>query len=114
MDELNDQQLLKSYTDGKSEAAFATLVARHLRLVYSTALRFTGETHGAEGISQAVFIILTRKTAAIPANAVLPGWLQLTAWLTAANYIRSESRHRQRKQAAVMQSAINEPVAADS
>ena len=61
MPELDDQQLLREFTETSSEGAFAVLVARHVNLVYSTALRFAGKPHHAEEITQAVFIILARK-----------------------------------------------------
>ena len=35
MNSLSDQQLLRAYTERRSEAAFAELVRRHLDLVYS-------------------------------------------------------------------------------
>ena len=46
------------YARTDSEAAFATLVARYVNLVYSAGLRFTGNPHHAQEIAQAVFIIL--------------------------------------------------------
>src|ERR1017187_310416 len=61
MSELDDHQLLAEFARENSEAAFAALVQRHVNLVYSTALRSTGNAHAAEEISQAVFIILARK-----------------------------------------------------
>ena len=59
MPELNDHELLAEFARTESESAFATLVARHVNLVHSTALRFTGNPHHAEEITQAVFIIDT-------------------------------------------------------
>jgi len=42
--------------------AFATLVARHVNKVYSVVLRHTGNPRQAEEITQAVFVILARKS----------------------------------------------------
>jgi DNA-directed RNA polymerase specialized sigma24 family protein len=61
MTELDDHELLAQYVHTESDAAFAILVERYVNLVYSAALRFTGNPHHAEEISQAVFIILARK-----------------------------------------------------
>ena len=95
-----------------SEAAFAALVARYVNLVYSTALRFTGNPHHAEEITQAVFIILARKAGGLLRGAVLSGWLYQTARLTAANFVKGEIRRHRREQEAYMQSILNEPEAA--
>ncbi len=85
MPELNDHELLDEFARTESEAAFATLVARYVNLVHSTALRFTGNPHHAEEITQAVFIILARKAGSLSPRVVLSGWLYRTARFTAAN-----------------------------
>ena len=109
MPEPDDQQLLSEFTGANSEAAFAALVARYVNLVYSTALRFAGNAEAAEEISQAVFIILARKAASFKKCVVLSGWLYQTARLTAANYVKRETRRQRREQEAYMQSTLNEP-----
>jgi RNA polymerase sigma factor (sigma-70 family) len=109
MRELDDQQLLAEFARTESEPAFASLVARHVNLVYSTALRFTGNTHHAEEITQAVFIILARKSATLSPRVVLSGWLYQTARLTAANFTKCEIRRQHREQEAYMQSTLAEP-----
>ncbi len=79
MPELDDQQLLAEFTGANSETAFATLVERYVNLVYSTALRFTGNPQAAEEISQAGVIIFARKAGslrrvvcAVPAGSIRP------------------------------------------
>jgi RNA polymerase sigma factor (sigma-70 family) len=104
----DDITLLREFSATESEAAFAALVSRHLNLVYSVALRSTGNVHAAQEISQAVFIILARKAANWPQHAVLSGWLYQTTRLTAANFLRGEIRRQQREQEAYMQSTLNE------
>jgi RNA polymerase sigma factor (sigma-70 family) len=105
----DDHQLLTLFTQTDSQAAFATLVQRHVNLVYSVALRKTGQAHAAEEITQAVFIILARKADKLPAATVISGWLYQTTRLTAANYLRTESRRIRREQEAFMQSQPGEP-----
>ena len=108
MPELNDHELLAEFARSESETAFATLVARHVNLVYSAALRFSGNPDSAKEISQAVFIIMARKAGKLSSRIVLSGWLYQTARLTAANWVKSETRRQQREQEAYMQSTSNE------
>ena len=109
MPELDDQQLLREFAETNSETVFATLVARHVNLVYSAALRFSGNPHRAEEVTQAVFIILARKAKSLGDKTVLSGWLYQTARLTAANVVKGEIRRQRREQEAYMQSTLNEP-----
>jgi uncharacterized protein (TIGR03435 family) len=102
----DDMELLNDYAAQNSEAAFAKIVARHLNLVYSVALRHVGNPHEAEEITQAVFVILARKAGALRKGTVLSAWLFHTARLTAANFLRSEIRRARREQEAFMQSQM--------
>jgi RNA polymerase sigma factor (sigma-70 family) len=108
MPELDDIALLKQFAETDSEPAFAGIVSHHLNLVYSTALRSVGNAHAAQEISQAVFIILARKAKSLGAKTILSGWLYQTTRLTAANFLRTEIRRRNREQEAFMQSTLNE------
>ena len=69
----NDMDLVREFARHNSETAFAELVRRHINLVYSVAIRFTGNTGDAQDVAQAVFIILARKAASLPARNVLTG-----------------------------------------
>src|SRR5665213_892636 len=98
MQELADNALLRQYAERGSEEAFAGLVARHVNKVYSVALRQTGNPHQAEEITQAVFVILARKSTSLGKRVHLEGWLHQTARLTARAFIRSEIRRARREQ----------------
>lgn len=108
MAEPTDIALLQDYALRNSEEAFATLAQRHIRLVYSVALRQLGNPHQAEEVTQAVFIILARKATGFRRGTTLTGWLYQTARLTTANFLRSERRRHRREQEAHMQSEIRE------
>src|SRR6185503_18081649 len=73
------------------------------------ALRHSGRPDAAEEITQAVFIILAKKSASLRPGTILSGWLYQTARLASANYRRTEIRRQQREQEAYMQSLANEP-----
>ena len=100
--------LLRQYVENHSDEAFALLVAQHINLVYSVALRQVGNPHQAEEITQAVFIILAKKAAELRHNKALSSWLFQAAYLTANNFVRSEIRRHCREQEAFMQSSLNE------
>jgi RNA polymerase sigma factor (sigma-70 family) len=108
MQELDDMALLRNYVENNSEEAFAALVTRHINKVYSVALRHTGNPHQAEEITQAVFVILARKSRHLGGRVILSGWLYQTARLTAVTFVRSAIRRARREQEAYMQSILNE------
>jgi len=106
---LDDAELLAAYVTEHSEEAFATLVERHVSLVYSSALRQVRDPHLAEEITQAVFIILARKAGNLRKETILAGWLCRTARYAACNILKAEYRRHHREQEAHMNSILNEP-----
>ena len=103
----DDRQLLTRFADDGSEAAFGELVARHVALVYSAALRQTGgDTHLAQDIAQLVFTDLARKARALSENVLLPGWLHRATIFAARQILRGERRRRAREQEALTMNAI--------
>jgi RNA polymerase sigma factor (sigma-70 family) len=76
--------------------------------VYSVALRHTRNPYQAEEITQAVFVILAKKSQSLGKRVVLSGWLYETSRLTAVTFIRSEIRRVRREQEAYMQTVLNE------
>ena len=107
----DDMELVREYARQDSGEAFAALVSRHVNLVYSVALRQTGDAHLAEEITQAVFIVLARKAKSLGDKTILSGWLCRTARNVSANALTIQRRRQRREQEAYMQSLLNEPTA---
>ena len=103
----DDMTLVREFAASRSDAAFATLVQRHLGLVHSAALRQAGDAHLAGDITQAVFIILARKAATLGPRTVLSAWLYRTTRYAAADALKARHRCQIREQEAFMQSALN-------
>src|SRR5512140_2214736 len=108
MPAMEDMELQREYATRHAEKEFATLVRRHIYLVYTAALRHTRNHHQAQEVTQAVFVVLARKAGSLNPRTVLAGWLFQTARLTAANYVRSEIRRVRHEQEACMQSDPND------
>lgn len=102
----DDMALVQAYAAEQSEAAFATIVSRHVGLVHSAALRQLRDEHLAQDVTQAVFVLLARKAGSLPPNTVLSGWLYRTALFACADVRRRETRRQQREQEALMQASF--------
>ncbi|HVV72447.1 MAG TPA: sigma-70 family RNA polymerase sigma factor [Verrucomicrobiae bacterium] len=103
----DDMELVRQYARFKSEEAFATLVRRHVNLVYSVALRQVRDAHLAEEITQTVFVILARKAGSLSPRTVVAGWLYRTVRYTAAKALTLHHRRRSREQEADMRSELD-------
>src|SRR5215510_9787338 len=101
MNSRSDQQLLRDYTERRSEAAFGELVRRHVDFVYSAALRMVCDAHLAEDVTQSVFVALAKNASQLADCLVLSSWLHRTAQNIAAQTVRTDVRRRHREQEAV-------------
>jgi RNA polymerase sigma factor (sigma-70 family) len=110
----DDMQLVHDYARDGSEEAFATLVSRHVNLVYSVSLRQLRDPHLAEEVTQAAFIILARKAASLGPKTIVPAWLCRTVHYVAADALRTQRRRQKREQETSMQSSLNESDPGDS
>src|SRR5437763_4207924 len=108
---LEDQELLKSYTEEGSDGAFGALVSRYVNLVHSAALRrVNGDQDLARDVAQVVFTDLARKARGLPRSVVLAGWLHRATRFAAGHVLRAERRRKAREQeAALMNSIQSEP-----
>src|SRR5215472_4263394 len=111
MPDASDMELLADYVRNGSEEAFATVVQRHVNLVYSVALRLVGNPAQAEDITQAVFVVLSRKAAGLDPNTILEGWLYETTRLNSLSFMRSDRRRQFREQEVYMQSQVPDSTA---
>jgi RNA polymerase sigma factor (sigma-70 family) len=112
---LTDTDLLRRYGQHGSESAFGELVARHLNLVYATALRIlNGDRHLACDVAQSVFTDLARKSMQLCDRAEkcantqteattclsISGWLYTSTRFAAAKVVRAEQTRRKHEQKA--------------
>lgn len=106
----DDDALLRHYSEDRSDAAFATLVQRHLPLVYAAALRQVhGARHRAEEVTQKVFIDLARKAPLLANRTDLAGWLYTATHHAAATLKRAEQRRQRHEQEAHMHELLSAP-----
>jgi RNA polymerase sigma factor (sigma-70 family) len=111
---MDDAQLLRSFVEENSHAAFQSLVTRHIDLVHSAALRRTGgDPHRAEEVTQRVFSDLARKSRSLLRHPLLPAWLhQATRWSAAALH-RSEQRRLHHETLAAADSSLGTAASPD-
>src|SRR5688572_3028289 len=97
----SDADLLAAYGQEQSDAAFLEISQRYRNMVYSAALRQTGNAATAEDITQAVFIILSRKARSLPPRTVLSGWLFRAVRYAAMDTMKIENRRQRRESESV-------------
>src|SRR5215831_16278313 len=91
---------LQQFVRDNSQPAFGRIVARYVNLVYSAARRQVRSEALAEDITQAVFLILSRKASQLRENVILSAWLLRTTRYAANNAVRSERRRSKHEQEA--------------
>src|SRR5512133_1496069 len=101
---MTDRKLLANYLGGDS-AAFAELVRRHGDWVWGCALRQAPDSATAEDITQAAFLLLSRKAAALQRHESLHGWLFRVVQLLAkdARKLAARRQYHEMKVAAMKQ-----------
>ena len=104
----DDMALVREFAAHHSEAAFETLVARHLDIVYSAALRQVGDLHLAQEVTQRVFILLARKAGSLRPETVLAGWLFKATRYMALAELRTRHRRLHQETKAFMETSPSE------
>jgi RNA polymerase sigma factor (sigma-70 family) len=97
----SDGELLAEFAATKKEAAFAELVRRHGPMVHAAGQRILNDHHQAEDVTQAVFLVLARKAAALRKELSVGGWLYTVARRLALKTRQSQQRRQEREQIAM-------------
>jgi RNA polymerase sigma factor (sigma-70 family) len=103
----DDAALLHQYLATASPAAFSRLVERYVDLVYSAARRQVRDEHLAQDVTQATFILLSRRAASIRNPAAVGGWLLRTAHHVSCNALRLQRRRANHERRAAAMTPIS-------
>ncbi len=104
-----DRDLLRLYTMGRSQQAFAELGRRYARLVYSTCLREIGDPTLAEDAAQGVFLLLSQKSHSLVRRETLADWLYTAARYVSRNLHKQERRRQMNEARALRESVLVSP-----
>lgn len=96
----DEMLLLHEYVTTASPEAFAKIVRQYVDLVYAAARRQVKDAALAEDVTQAAFMVLSKKAASVPTDRPLSGWLLKTTTYCAANARRSELHCQQHERRA--------------
>jgi RNA polymerase sigma factor (sigma-70 family) len=100
MDNVTDSVLIARFLDGDRQDAFRELVERHSAMVHGCALRIVGDHQTAQDVTQAVFILLSRKAASLKNYHSIAGWLYRCASFIARDVVKVSKRRALREREA--------------
>lgn len=89
-----DEQLVDAVLAGDDQA-FAELVQRHKRRVFSSASRFARNDHQLEDIAQEVFIRAYKNLKQFRRDAPFEHWLAKITFSACYDFLRRERKHRE-------------------
>jgi RNA polymerase sigma factor (sigma-70 family) len=105
----SDADLLRRYAATGAPDDLTGLVQRYVDLVYSAARRQLCDSHGAQDVTQQVFIVLLRKGRQLRPETVVASWLLKVTALECRNVIKAEARRaRRERKVAEMRSEVGE------
>src|SRR5947209_19585131 len=100
----SDEQLLADFLARRSDEAFSALLGRHGPMVLNVCRRVLHDTHAAEDVFQATFLVLADRAAAIRRPTSLAGFLHGVAYRLA---VRARQRRMQNLPADVSDKAVD-------
>jgi RNA polymerase sigma factor (sigma-70 family) len=103
---MTDGALLAAFSATGNQTAFAELVQRHGAMVHGVCLRGLGDHQEAEDATQAVFVTLACKAAALRKDPSVGGWLHTVARRLAKDMRRSRAARQRREAMAMSDSAV--------
>ncbi|MBN9519083.1 sigma-70 family RNA polymerase sigma factor [bacterium] len=89
-----DHDLLRRFADGRDEAAFEAVVARHGAMVFEVCRGVLGGDTDAEDAFQATFVVLATRAGAVRRSESLAAWLHGVAYRVALKLRASLARRR--------------------
>ncbi len=89
MQQQTDQALITAVLDGNS-AAYAELVNRHKRFVFTMAMKFAKNREDAEEIAQDCFIKAYRSLGTFKNTSKFSTWLYTITYTTAMSFLRKK------------------------
>jgi RNA polymerase sigma factor (sigma-70 family) len=99
--EWSDHQLLSRFVESGDEAAFAIIMDRHGPMLYGVCRRFLGDSHLADDVLQATFLLLSRRCGSIRKSNSLGSWLYRVAHRLARQAQRADAARSRRERLAV-------------
>jgi RNA polymerase sigma factor (sigma-70 family) len=105
----SDGQLLERFTAHRDEAAFAALMDRHGPMVLAVCRGVLHDSHDAEDVFQATFLVLVRRADAVRKQESVGSWLHGVAYRLAAR-ARLEAARRRARESRRATMRIAEPV----
>jgi RNA polymerase sigma factor (sigma-70 family) len=95
---MDDRKLLDQYARQGSRPALEELIRRYVDTVHSAAIRQTRDANDAADVTQAVFLLFSKKAGRLGKDVVLAGWLLRATHYACLHLRRGEARRKRHEQ----------------